>query len=587
MVMVALAVGVIAGFGAIIFRILIVFFHNLLFLGELRIEYNTYLHALFFTGELSFVYDANQHTPPSPWGFWVILVPVIGALGVAFLVKTFAPEAKGHGVPEVIDAIYYKQGRLRPVVVLVKSLASALSIGSGGSVGREGPIIQIGSTFGSAFGQLLRLPTKQCITLIAAGASAGIGATFNTPVGGLAFAIELMLPAVNARTLLPVAVATVVATYIGRYFLGLSPAFDIPELAVPTHHVINPAAFLLFALFGVLVGLLAALFIHSIYWFEDRFDALPGNYYSRHMLGMLLVGVLLYGMLRYTGHYYVEGVGYATIEDILRGEISSAASLLVLVGAKLLATSLTLGSGASGGVFSPSLFLGAALGGCCGLLVETFIPVFNIPLTAFAVAGMAGMVAGATGAVLTAIVMLFEMTRDYNAILPVILTAATAYLVRKTISHPSIYTLKLLRRGHVVPEGLQAAIDAARRVSDVMSDHFLILSAQEGLERYPEHDKDGMAPIVVVQDGGTIIGVLDTKPAPAPALTLGSVAKPNYMVAAANDNLIDVLTQMHRQQIHVALIFRSSQSFQLQDLVGVISDRQIAILARQDANLLE
>jgi CIC family chloride channel protein len=305
------------------------------------------------------------------------------------------------------------------------------------------------------------------------------------------------------------------------------------------------------------------------------------------MLGMLLVGVLLYGMLQYTGHYYVEGVGYATIEDILRGAISSAVFLLVLVGAKLLATCLTLGSGASGGVFSPSLYLGAALGGCYGLLVETLIPFFNIPLTAFAVAGMAGMVAGATGAVLTAIVMLFEMTRDYNATLPVILTAATAYIVRKTISHPSIYTLKLLRRGHVVPEGLQAAIDAARRVSDVMSDRFLIFAAQEGLERYPPEHKDGMAPIVVVQDGGTIVGVLDTKPAPASGRTLGSVAQPNYMVAVANDNLIDVLTQMHRQQIHVALIFRSAQSFQLQDLVGVISDRQIAILARQDANLLE
>jgi CIC family chloride channel protein len=587
MALLALAVGVIAGFGAIIFRILIAFFHNLLFLGELHLGYETTLHALQVAGQLSFVYDANQHTPPPFWAPWVILVPVIGALGVAFLVNTFAPEAKGHGVPEVMDAIYYNQGRIRPVVVLVKSVASALSIGSGGSVGREGPIIQIGSTFGSTLGQLLHLPTKQCITLIAAGASGGIAATFNTPIGGLAFAVELMLSAINARTLMPVAMATVIATYIGRYFLGLAPAFDIPELTIPTHNVINPMAFFLFTLFGILTGLLAALFIHSLYWFEDRFDALPGNYYSRHVLGMLLVGVLLYLMMKYTNRYYVEGVGYATIEDVLRGEIDSVTFLLFLVAAKLLATCLTLGSGASGGIFSPSLFLGATLGGCYGLLVEALLPGVNINLAAFAVAGMAGMVAGATGAVLTAIIMLFEMTRDYNAILPVMLTAATAYLVRKMISHPSIYTLKLLRRGHVVPEGLQAAIDAARQVGHVMSRDFFILAAQDSLEQYPDDTKAGVAPVVVVQDQGIPVGVLHARPAQVPETKLGEVAEANYLMAAESDNLIDVLTQMHEQHLPVALVFRNHHNLRLDDLVGVISDRQIAALARQDANLLE
>ena len=176
-------------------------------------------------------YDANLFTPPSPWGAGVILVPVIGAMAVTFLVTKFAPEARGHGVPEVMDAIYYKGGVIRPVVAVVKSLASAIAIGSGSAVGREGPIIQIGSALGSTLGQIVRMPAGQRITLVAAGAGAGIAATFNTPIGGVMFAIELMMPEVSVRTFLPVAIATGTATFIGRLFFGPQPAFAVPPLA--------------------------------------------------------------------------------------------------------------------------------------------------------------------------------------------------------------------------------------------------------------------------------------------------------------------------------------------------------------------
>lgn len=219
----ALIVGIVAGLGAVIFRGLIAGVHNALFLGRFALEY-----------------DANVHTPLSPWGPLVVLVPVLGAVGVAFLVKNFAPEAKGHGVPEVMDAIYYGGCNIRPVVALVKTLASAVSIGSGGSVGREGPIIQIGSSFGSTVGQLLRLPPWQRITLIASGAGAGIAATFNTPVGGVLFALEIMMHEVSARTLVPVVISTATATYIGQLFFGPHPSFVIPELEQPYFHVSSP-----------------------------------------------------------------------------------------------------------------------------------------------------------------------------------------------------------------------------------------------------------------------------------------------------------------------------------------------------------
>src|SRR5579863_8342068 len=235
--LVALSLGVVTGFGAVLFRDLIGLIHNLLFAGQAQIHY-----------------DANIFTAPSPWGLLVILVPVLGAVGVTFLVTNFAPEAKGHGVPEVMDAIYYKAGVIRPVVALVKSLASALAIGSGSSVGREGPIIQIGSALGSTLGQIVRMPAGQRIALVAAGAGAGIAATFNTPIGGVMFAIELMLPEISARTFLPVALATGTATFIGRIFLGLQPAFDVPAALLNSDRPASLAALLLYALLGALMG---------------------------------------------------------------------------------------------------------------------------------------------------------------------------------------------------------------------------------------------------------------------------------------------------------------------------------------------
>ncbi|MEH6548120.1 MAG: chloride channel protein, partial [Sneathiella sp.] len=255
-------VGVIGGFGAWIFRLLIGFFHNLLFLGEFNLHY-----------------DANIHTATDVWGAWIIAVPMIGAVGVAWLVKTFAPEAKGHGVPEVMDAIHYNDGKIRPIVVVVKSLASALSIGSGGAIGREGPIIQIGATFGSVLGTWVAMPTRQRVILMAAGAGAGIAATFNAPLGGVLFAVELLLVAITAQSILLVSIATIVATYIGRLLLGANPSFEVPALQTPDFGVEPAWGLILFIPFGLICGLAGTLFIRAIYWAEDKFDAMPGNYY--------------------------------------------------------------------------------------------------------------------------------------------------------------------------------------------------------------------------------------------------------------------------------------------------------------------
>ncbi len=567
----SLAVGVIAGLGAVVFRAMIGSFHNLLFLGQ-----------------LSWNYDANVHTPASPWGTWVILVPVIGAIGVAFLVQTFAPEAKGHGVPEVMDAIYFHHGIIRPVVAAIKAVASALSIGSGGSVGREGPIIQIGAAFGSTMGQIIAMPVRQRVVLIAAGAGGGIAATFNTPIGGITFAMELMLPLVSPLSLLCVGLASVTATYIGQLFLGLMPSFNVPLLAHVEGPVVSVELFPWFVALGLVIGVASWAMTRSIYWFEDLFDRMPGNYYTRHMFGMLLVGLMLYGLMSYAAewcgqpsHYYVEGVGYATIMDILRGEQTAVTFLLVLAAAKLLATCLTLGSGASGGVFSPCMFLGAALGAGFGSAVAQLFPELGVNPVYFAVAGMAGMVGGTTGAVVTATIMTFEMTRDYTVILPVILTVVLATAVRQWLSPSSIYTLKLLRRGHVVPQGLQAW-RGGLRCADVMSSEFEVLSEYDANEKTVRSIVERRRVAILVGQGGKILGARD-----AESLSrLPAASQTTFLLVESTAYFVEVMRQLDAAEATLAVVTEPNPAPDSPGVVGIISAREIAQAAYDSARLM-
>src|SRR6201997_3341538 len=269
--LIAVLLGIITGFGAVVFRALIGLIHNVAFLGS-----------------FSIAYDASVFTPPSPWGAFVILIPVIGGVFVTSLTTNFAPEARGHGVPEVMDAIYYKDGVIRPIVALVKSLASALSIGTGAAVGREGPIIQIGAAIGSTLGQIVEMAPWQRITLVAAGAGAGIAATFNTPIGGVMFAIELLMPELSARTFLPVALATGTATFVGRIFFGIHPAFAIPATLLTAEQPATLAALLLFALLGALIGIAGTAFIRGLSLAEDVFEEIK-NPYLRNIAGMLVL----------------------------------------------------------------------------------------------------------------------------------------------------------------------------------------------------------------------------------------------------------------------------------------------------------
>lgn len=569
MILCAVAVGLIAGYGAVVFRAMIAAIHNVAFLGR-----------------LSFAYDANLHTPASPWGAGFIVVPVAGAVIVAFLVKTFAPEAKGHGVPEVMDAIYYREGKIRPVVAAVKSVASAVSIGSGGSVGREGPIIQIGAAFGSTLGQIITMPERQRAMLIAAGAGSGIAATFNTPIGGIVFATELIMPVVSPMSLLCLALSCVTATYVGRSFFSVVPAFNVPALAQLEGAGVPASALPWFVLFGLIIGVVAWMMTRGIYWFEDFFDSLPGNYYTRHMSGMLVVALIVYGFLTLSSplfgqpsHYYVQGVGYATVMDVLRGDLTAVGFLLLLAFAKLLVTCLTLGSGASGGVFSPSMFIGAALGGCVGGALSQLVPGLGASPANFAYAGMAAMVGGTTGAAVTATIMVFEMTRDYTGVLPVILTVAVASAVRQWLSPPTIYTLKLLRRGHVVPQGLQGWMGELRS-AHVMTTDFRLMSEEEAKDAAAVQQTLLAGKVVIVKGADhRARGVIDlaSRPeSPAPHVSVD----PGHRIH-------EVLRAMHEAGARIAVVVGLSPTMGEPEVLGVITERDIAKAAWAMARLAE
>ncbi|MDO8105772.1 chloride channel protein [Isoptericola sp. b441] len=560
----ALAVGVVAGLGAVAFRALISLVHN-----------------LFFGGRLSLTYDALVHTDPSRWGVGVILVPVVGALAVVVLVKRFAPEAKGHGVPEVIDAIHFKGGRIRPRVAGVKALASSISIGSGGSVGREGPIIQIGATFGSILAQWLKLPEWQRLTLIAAGGGGGIAATFNTPIGGVIFAAEILIVEISARTLIPVLIATGTASVIAGLFFGDQPSFVIPALTIDPPAV-SPMSLVGYSLLAILLGLVGWLYTRSIYWAEDLFDRLPVNDYLRHVIGMLVVGVTIYLLMARTGHYWIEGVGYATIQEILQGTLTAAGFMVLLAGLKLLSTSLTLGSGASGGVFSPALFIGATLGAAFATVVDAVAPGMHLNPVNAAVVGMACMVGASTGAAVTAVVMTFEMTRDFQVLIPLIVAVSLAYLVRRSLMSDTIYTLKLSRRGQQLPAALQSSLYLTRRAVDFVHAPFVVKPADATLSDLPLTWGRRNSHIVLAGPDGGVAGVVTAhrigearRSQRSPATPLLDLAGTKPTFAPADAQIVDLIGVLRGSGVHLTVLTEDGARAPARAVKGVLTHEDV------------
>jgi chloride channel protein, CIC family len=438
----ALLVGAGAGAGAVGFRYMILGF--------------TYL----FTGHRDYSAAGHAANPLVPGlGIWFVLAaPVIGGLIYGPLVSRFAPEARGHGVPEVMYAVNRLGGRMRPQVPIVKSLASALCIGSGGSVGREGPIVQIGSALGSVTGQALRLPDTQLRLLVACGAAGGISATFNAPIAGVFFALELILRNFETRSFGLVVLSSVTADAIGRAAFG-----SHPFLTLPTFNFSSPLELVLYALLGVLAAGVGLGFVRTLYTGEDIADRLWEGRpeWLRPALGGVLLGLLLLAVPQ------MYGVGYPVLQSAVAGHYVLLA-LIGLLAAKILATSLTMWIGGSGGVFAPSLFMGAMLGSAFGSIAHQLLPHLASTPGAYGLVGMGAVFAAASRAPITAVIIIFELTGDYHIILPLMFAIVLATALANAVTRDTVYTLKLRRRGIDIDQPTQASRMAQIPVAEAM-----------------------------------------------------------------------------------------------------------------------
>lgn len=481
MIVFALLIGLGAGAGAVGFRYLI----------------------------LGFGYVFTGHADPSGLGhvthplvpqlgiYSVVLVPVIGGLLYGPLIARWAPEARGHGVPEVMYSVNRLGGRIRPRVAVVKSLASAICIGAGGSVGREGPIVQIGSALASAFGQRVGVSTTQLRLLVACGAAGAISATFNAPIAGSLFGLELILRDYSTRSLGPVVVSSVAASAVGRSVFGNDPFLVVPAVSIG-----SPAELLLYAGLGVVACGVGLSFMRILYAMEDLADRIwNGPEWARPACGGLLLGLLLLAVPQ------VYGVGYPVLENAVDGKYVVLALVGLLV-AKLAATSLTLAIGGSGGIFAPSLFMGAMVGSAYGAVAHGLAPNLVPMASVFGLVGMGAVFAATAGTPLTAGMIVFELTGQAGLIVPLMATILVSSGLAAATTRDTIYTLKLRRRGIEIDARANRSMmhatvgEAMRQLPDRLAPS---VPVQDVAARMSERGEDTLP---VVDENGTLVGIV-------------------------------------------------------------------------------
>ncbi|MFC1650082.1 chloride channel protein [Candidatus Latescibacterota bacterium] len=445
---IAAFVGVLAGFGALFFKHIIGLLQKL------------FWHTADMSPESLLLIPLHIR----------ILIPAIGGLIVGPMIYFWAREAKGHGVPEVMLAVIEKNSVIRPVVVFVKTFASAISIASGGSVGREGPIVQIGAAIASTTGQLFKLRPAQMKTILGCGVAAGIGATFNAPIAGTIFALELIVSDFGLTSFTPIIVAAVTSTSITRHFEGNTLAFYLPQFEMVTIWELFIYLFL-----GLIAGLVGYLFNKILYGSEDVFTKLKFPSWLKASLGGLIIGLIA---IKFP---HIMGVGYETIGGLFNGEFTLWL-IISLIFIKILATSITIGSGGSGGIFAPSLFIGAMLGGAFGTVVNMILPEVTGSVGAYALVGMAAVNGACTLAPLSSIIILIELTDNYGIILPLMLTVVISTFVSRRISADSIYTKKLARKGIQVHQGEDVNILKSVGVKDILRHDESVISGNASFE---------------------------------------------------------------------------------------------------------
>ncbi len=545
--MLGIIVGVAGGFGAVGFRYLINF-----------VQYISYGSAAELLGVVQSI----------PW-YFRIAIPALGGLIVGPIVYFFAREAKGHGVPEVMYSVALQKGIIRKRIVAIKALVSAVCIGTGGSVGREGPIVQIGSAVGSTLGQLFKVSGSRMRTMVGCGAAAGIAATFNAPIAGSIFAIEIILGEFEIASFSPIVISAVSATAISRHFLG-----DIPAFILPAYILHSPLEFPLYAILGVFCALVAVAFTLFLYRAEDAWDAIKFPEYLKAVLGGLMMGTM--GLV----FPQVLGVGYGAIDLALMVKLSWwFMALLALF--KILATSITIGSGGSGGIFAPSLFIGSMAGGAFGAVAHHFFPSVAVSAGAYAVVGMGAVVAATTHGPLQAILIIFEMTGDYKIILPLMITCVISTLIARRLCGESIYTFKLIRRGINIKAGKEVNVLNSMYVKDVMYHNVETvpesMHLKEFAEKLPESRSNNF---IVVNDEEEITGVLTYldyyealfREKLDDQMVVGDIAARNVVTVSREANLSTALEKITTKDFSILPVVSQDNPLKL---LGILTRRDI------------
>jgi len=487
-----------------------------------------------------------------PWAW--IAIPVIVTCGFAIsrlLVRWGANDSPGENIPDLMYRLHLKGGRMPLRPVAAKAVASAVLIGTGGAVGAEGPVIVAGAATGSRIGRWLKSSPQRLRTLAGCGAAAGLSAAFNAPIAGVLFAVEKILGSAGGLSLGPFVVASIIASTFGRSVFGNQPVLAVPS----AYSLISAWHLLLYTFLGTVSGFLAVAYTRMVWATDERWEKF------RQPWTGVLVGGLIVGSLSLVFRADLWGHGHQSV-DLFTLSSRSVPILLGLVFAKLVATAVTVATGRAGGLFTPALFLGAALGTAFGILLQPLPePWGMVPPGAFALAGMAAVVAGATHAPLTAIMMVFEMTGDYGLILPLMLTSVVAYLVARKLHPESVYTEWLVRRGIVLTHGADAALlvrvtvgegaisRAATVAPDVTLTDILGLMEREPQELYP-----------VVSRAGQLLGSLTPeqarqaaleKPDAGASLTAAQLMRTDPEKVRSEETLLDVLRRMVGKDLRV------------------------------------
>lgn len=493
---------------------------------------------IFFFGKFSFAITIPAH---NHLGAWVILIPAIGGLLVGIMVHFWEPTLKGHGIPEAMESVLFGHSRMRIRVAILKPLATAFAIGTGGPFGAEGPIIQTGAALGSLLGQAVGLTPYYRRVLLAAGAAAGMAATFTAPLAGILVAVELLLFELRARSFIPVALASAVATGVRIHFVGWSPLFPTPAFKLTSMNELW-----LFAVLGILMGVVGIAMIRALSWLEDFFDYLP---IRQPLIWGPVIGALILGVIAY---FYPEvlGTSYSTIRDMLNDRLTVSKMIGISV-AKFWALVISLGSGTTGGVFAPSLVVGGGLGAAFAIGCQHIFPALVSNPAFYALVAMAAVFGGIARAPFTSIVFLFELSHNPNALLPLIVCVMIADGFVRLFSRDSIMTIKLVKRGLIVLQDYSVPVLMRARIDQVMRKDFNVLQADDELQTVLKNFVPG-EPILtpVVDKEGTLVGIVEpydllrTEP-PDHHFKMRELARKDFVIAFPGE-LVD---QVHRDMM--------------------------------------